>query len=79
MTLASQGSGCRASDTATTVQDVREQEGQDDAHYVESQVRSVHKVAAETGDYDVDDEDDTVDDEQIVLLMIGCVNQKQKR
>lgn len=59
-------------DAASAMQDVGKEEGEDDAHDVESQVRAVDKVAAETRDHDVDDEDYAVDNEQVVLLVIGC-------
>ena len=53
------------------MQDVGKQEGEDDAHDVETQVRAVHELSTEACDHDVDDQDDAVDDEQVVLLIVG--------
>ena len=67
-----------ASESATPMQDEGEEEGQYDADHVQSQVGTVHKVSAEAGDHDVDDQNDAVDDEHVVLLVERCQENGRK-
>jgi hypothetical protein len=53
--------------------DISKQKGQDNADNIESQVGSVDKISPEASYYNVDDQDDSVDQEQIVLFVEGCV------
>ena len=53
------------------MEDVGEEESQNDANDIQSKVGFVDKVSTKTCDDNVDDENDAIDQEQILLLVIG--------
>jgi len=59
------------------VEDVGEEERQNDADDIQSKVGFVYEVSAKTCDDNVDDQNDAIDQEQIVLLVIGSISSKE--
>jgi len=64
-------------DGPSSTEDVGEEESQNDANHIQSKVGFVDKVSPKTCDDNVDDENDAIDQEQIVLLVIGSISSQK--